>query len=179
MADDLPLMDKHVILERLKILSYRMNEEGIQLEMTIFGGAAIALKYDSTRITRDIDVKYNYNLEMMNLILLIAIDMDWPLNWLNSAGQFFVNDDAPAEDYFDFPGLKIKTVAPDYLLAMKIRSSRKDSRDFADTKLLIDKLGIKSREEAEQLTLKYFPKHEFKTNHNENLDMAFPTIPKI
>jgi hypothetical protein len=62
---------------------------------------------------------------------------------------FFVHDDVPVLDYFNFPGLKVKTEAPDYLLAIKICSSRKNSRYFAGTILLIDKLGIKSRREAE------------------------------
>ncbi|MDR1081363.1 MAG: hypothetical protein LBQ79_10485 [Deltaproteobacteria bacterium] len=97
--------------------------------MTIFGGAAIALKYDSTRITRDIDVQYDYNFETMNIILDLAIEMNWPFDWLNKAGDFYVNKGAPSEDYLDLPSLKIKTIAPDYLLAMKIHSSRKDTRD--------------------------------------------------
>jgi hypothetical protein len=43
--------------------------------------------------------------------------------------------------------------------------------------LLIDLLGIKSRDEAIRLTQRYFPKQEFKRKHKENLDAAFPEIP--
>lgn len=123
-ADYLSSMDKHTILERVKILSYRMNSESIQLETIIFGGAEIALEYDFARIRYDTDVNYDYRLEMMNIIFDIAIEINWNFDWLNSVGAFFVDDDAPVLDYLDLSGLKVILKAPDKILDMKIRFFR-------------------------------------------------------
>ncbi|MDR1038459.1 MAG: hypothetical protein LBT40_18385 [Deltaproteobacteria bacterium] len=166
-------MDKDTILERLKELARRLDLAGIGAEMLIFGGAAMSLAYGSRRTTNDIDAVFSPRMDVMLTALDISNDMDLPADWLNSAGNIFISDDAPSHDFMDLPGLKLKIVAPDYLLAMKIKSSRPESKDFDDTKTLVDMLGIRTPEEAEALVRKYFPKFDLKPTCKQNLHLAF------
>jgi hypothetical protein len=48
-------LDKDNIFKNLKELAERCYRNGIDAEMVIFGGAALALAYGSRRITHDID----------------------------------------------------------------------------------------------------------------------------
>ncbi|MDR1164972.1 MAG: hypothetical protein LBO66_03710 [Deltaproteobacteria bacterium] len=73
----------------------------------------------------------------------------------------------------DLPGLKVKVVAPDYLLAMKIKSSRQLSHDFIDTRFLINKLGVKTREDIESLVRQYFSKFKLTEDCATNREQAF------
>ncbi|MDR1165914.1 MAG: hypothetical protein LBO66_08630 [Deltaproteobacteria bacterium] len=166
-------MDKEKILALLTELGKRLAVAGIQAEMVIFGGAAMSLVHDSRRSTNDIDAVFSPRTEVFLIALEIHQERNLPLDWLNSAGDIFVNKDAPTVDYMDFPGLKVKVVAPDYLLAMKIKSSRQQSHDFSDTRFLINKLGVKTREDAESLVRQYFPKFKLTEDCATNLEQAF------
>ncbi|MDR1041309.1 MAG: hypothetical protein LBR80_14320 [Deltaproteobacteria bacterium] len=166
-------MDKNTILERLKELGERLALDGIEAEMVIFGGAAISLVHDSRRITHDIDVSCSHKTDVVSKALQLCQERDLPTDWLNSAGDIFLSDDVPTVDFMDFPGLKLKVVAADYLLAMKLKSSRIGTNDFSDTKLLINKLGIRTRGDAESLIRKYFPAFKQGKNHQKNLEHAF------
>ncbi|MDR1041472.1 MAG: hypothetical protein LBR80_15190 [Deltaproteobacteria bacterium] len=137
-------MDKDIIITRLTELSQKLVDSGIQAEMTIFGGAAMALAYDDRRITHDIDAVYDPYMQVQILALDIHAEKVLPVDWLNSAGNYLINSDTPTLDFMTLPGLKIKVVTPEFLLAMKIRSSREGTQDFNDTKFLIDKLIIKT-----------------------------------
>jgi hypothetical protein len=87
-------------------------------------------------------------MEVMCQALAMHQDKDLPYYWLNRAGDIFIKDNVPFVDFISFPSLKVRVVSPDYLLAMEIKSSRRNSNDFIDTKFLIDKLKITNQPEA-------------------------------
>ncbi|MDR2613433.1 MAG: hypothetical protein LBG06_11675 [Deltaproteobacteria bacterium] len=97
----------------------------------------------------------------------------YPTKWLNHAEEIFITRETPAEDFLDLPFLIVKVATPGYLLAMKIVSSRQGSFDFDDTRFLVGKLGIGTREEAEALVRKYFPRFRFRDDCVRNLENAF------
>ncbi|MDR1312854.1 MAG: nucleotidyltransferase [Deltaproteobacteria bacterium] len=169
-------MDKDAILARLKELGRRLANEGIEAEMVIFGGAAMALAYNERRMTRDIDAVYEPYLDVQILALDMRKGKGFSDDWLNSSGNYLINPDTPTLDFLSLPGLNIKVVTPDFLLATKIRASRKGTEDFNDTKFLIDKLGIKSKGEALTLVYKFFPAFQLEAKHERNLSNAFEQL---
>ena len=63
--------------------------------------------------------------EVINrLTVQIAREEDLPADWLNDSVKGFVSADAPVEDFMSLDGLRITTVSPEYLLAMKLMSAR-------------------------------------------------------
>jgi len=53
--------------------------------------------------------------------------------------------------------LKISAVTPEYLLAMKLMSSRVEGQDYGDIKFLMHKLNIRTYQEAESVIRCFFP----------------------
>ena len=69
----------------------------------------------------------------------------------------FVSGDAPVEDFMRFDGLKVTTVSPEYLLAMKLMSARFGEKDYEDIHFLLGKLQIANMEQATQLLTAFYP----------------------
>jgi hypothetical protein len=57
-ADD-PLLDRATIEDAFRRLGDRLARLGVVADLYVFGGAAMALAYDSRRATRDIDAVFS------------------------------------------------------------------------------------------------------------------------
>ena len=55
MSDPSPLLDRAGIEEAFRRLGDRLAQRGVVTDLYVFGGAAMALAYDSRRATRDVD----------------------------------------------------------------------------------------------------------------------------
>jgi hypothetical protein len=64
--------------------------------------------------------------------LEIAQEKNWPSDWLNDSVKGFLQTEPPYENFISFPGLHIYSVTPEYLLAMKLFSSRHGTTDVID-----------------------------------------------
>jgi hypothetical protein len=54
-SDPSPLLDRAGIEEAFRRLGERLAKRGVVADLYVFGGAAMALAYDSRRATRDVD----------------------------------------------------------------------------------------------------------------------------
>lgn len=54
MSLDDPLLDRKAIEEAFRRLDERLARRGVVADVSVFGGAAMALAYDARRATRDI-----------------------------------------------------------------------------------------------------------------------------
>lgn len=52
MSDSSPLLDRAAIEEAFRLLGERLAKRGVVADLYVFGGAAMALAYDSRRTTR-------------------------------------------------------------------------------------------------------------------------------
>ncbi|MDR1088102.1 MAG: hypothetical protein LBL23_02345 [Coriobacteriales bacterium] len=144
------------ILELLSKLDAKMATEGVEATVFVVGGAAIALALDSTRVTTDIDGQFEEP-ALEQLIRQVAQEEGLPSDWLNHSinvvMSYFKKDKEPL-DVFNGRMLSIQAASPQYVLAMKLASRR--DKDVDDVVMLIEKLGLSSRDEVLSVAGRYF-----------------------
>jgi hypothetical protein len=145
------------LLKYLGILGGELEKKGLQGEVIVTGGAAMCLVHSARDATKDIDALYEPKSEINALAKSIAGEDGLPPDWLNDSVKGFMGGNAETADFMRLGSLKISTVTPEYLLAMKLMSSRAAGQDYGDIKFLMRKLGIKTQEDAESVIGRFFP----------------------
>ena len=121
------------------------------------GGAAIALCFNGRRTTRDLDAVFAPTTAVRQAAAAVAGREGLGPEWLNDAVKGFLpGPDPAAVRYFEAPGLLVDVASPQYLLAMKLFSSRVEV-DADDIALLYRELGFRSVEEGLQLVEQSYP----------------------
>lgn len=116
----------------------------------------MCLVHSARDMTKDIDALYEPKVLINQLVAKIAQEECVPENWLNDGVKGFVTSNAPREHFQSLSGLKITTVAADYLLAMKLISARYGETDYGDIKFLMQKLDILTEESLRDVVAKYY-----------------------
>ena len=141
-------MRRAQIVELLTELGRRLATRGIEGEMYVVGGAAIALAFDERRSTRDIDAVFEPKLTIYEIAAEIADDRGLAGGWLNDAVKGFLAEaDASAPLVLEVPGLRVSSASPRVLLAMKVLSHRV-GEDDDDVRLLARELALSSAREV-------------------------------
>lgn len=141
-------MDRAEILEALTALGGVLAGSGIQGEMYVVGGSAIALAYDSRRSTRDVDAVFEPKLAIYEAAGEVARRLGLPPGWLNDAVKgFLAGDDPAAVPVLDVPGLRCLAASPRMLLALKVLAHRV-GEDEDDVRLLARELSLSSAQEV-------------------------------
>lgn len=144
-------------------LGDRLRKRGVRANVYVVGGAAIALLYDSRRVTRDIDsVILDGHGPLTDAVRAIARERDLPSSWLNELASMYVSlrPDSGQARVFDHPNLVVAAASPEHLLAMKLGAAR--ASDTADIRLLIGVLDLKDVEQAAALLDEVFPGSELR-----------------
>ena len=142
----------------LSELAERLSEKRAQGRLYIAGGAAMALAYDSEKLTRDIDAAITHgHSAVIDSVRQIARSRGWPSTWLNEQATPYMPKvpDRHGQVVFDHPALKVVAASPEHMLAMKVRAAR--SSDVADTRRLLDTTGLSHTEEVMTLVESVFP----------------------
>jgi Nucleotidyltransferase of unknown function (DUF6036) len=135
-------MRRDEIRELLSELGRRLDARGIEGEMYVVGGAAIALAFDSRRSTADIDAVFEPKTTIYEVAGELADERGLPDGWLNDAAKgFLAGADPDAPLVLEVPGLRVSTASPRILLAMKVLSHRV-GEDEDDVRLLARELGL-------------------------------------
>lgn len=135
-------MQRSEIVELLRLLAGRLARQGLEGEMYVVGGAAIALAFDERRSTRDVDAVFEPKHAIYDAAAEIANELGLPEGWLNDAVKGFVSGpDEGATPVLELPGLRVATASPRILLAMKVLAHR-PGEDDADVRLLASQLGL-------------------------------------
>src|SRR3954468_18319701 len=141
-------MDREEIVALLTELGATLHGRGVDGEMYVVGGAAIALAYDARRSTRDIDAVFEPKLAIYEAAAEIAERFDLPAGWLNDAVKgFLAGDDPEAARVLDLPGLRCLAASPRMLLALKVLAHRV-GEDEDDVRLLAAALGLQRAEQV-------------------------------
>ena len=106
-------------------------------ELILIGGASVLINYGFRNMTTDIDALIRAASSMKDAINRVGARFGLPTGWLNAD---FENTDSytPKLDEFSVyyrtysNVLKIRTVAAEYLIAMKLRSGRQYKSDLSD-----------------------------------------------
>ncbi len=137
-------MQRAEILAALGALAARLHERGIEGELYVVGGAAIAVAFDARRATRDIDAVFEPKGEIYRAADEVAAEHGLPAGWLNDGVKgFLAGPDADATAVLEVPGLRVLVASPRILLAMKVLAHRL-GEDDDDVRLLAGELGLGS-----------------------------------
>lgn len=135
-------MEREEIRQLLTQLGSRLHARGIQGEMYIVGGAAMALAFDFRRSTRDIDAIFEPKTAIYEEAAAMARDFSLPPGWLNDGVKGFLGPEDPeAAPILEAPGLRCLTASPKMLLALKVLAHRV-GEDENDVLLLADLLEL-------------------------------------
>lgn len=152
-------------------LAERLSARRSQGRLYIAGGAAMALAYDSEKLTRDIDAAIVHGHgAVIGSVREIAHSRGWPSTWLNEQATPYMPrvPDRHGRVVFDHPALKVVAASARHMLAMKVRAAR--SSDVADTKRLLDKTGLSEPEEVLTLVESVFPGEPLGPRHRRWLE---------
>lgn len=141
-------MDREEITAALRALGQRLEQRGIQGDLYLVGGAAMALAYDARRTTRDVDAVFEPKLHVYEAAAEVAEERGLPPDWLNDSAKGFLYSEDPHDGpVFDFPGLRVQAASPQMLLAMKVVAAR-IGEDDDDVEWLADRLELRTAAEV-------------------------------
>ena len=160
MNDSSPLLDRAAIEGAFRRLGERLAKRGVVADVYVFGGAAMALAYDSRRATRDVDALFKPHGMVHDEALAVAAELGLPRWWLNEQASSYVasDGDPAASRVFDHPGLRVFAASPEHLLAMKALAAR--PRDAEDIRQLVQVLGLSTVDEVLASVREIFPEEE-------------------
>jgi len=148
----------------LRRLAELAQEEGITLELSLYGGAVFTLVYASRESTRDVDGLIRPEAEGRRLAQRVAAEQGLPTDWLSGdVAQFLADREEKRRVLTGEFGSGLRVTAPTaaYLLALKLRASRPRLPgyigDEADIEFLLRKIRPQSLEEVEALYERFFP----------------------
>lgn len=144
-----PTLTRDEIRALLEDLSDELEGKGVQAEMFVVGGAAIALVYNMQRATADVDAVFEPKMVVYDAAATVAQRHPGvPADWLNDGVKGFLpGPDRNAVVAIETPGLVVRTASPEYLLALKVQASRVD-RDVDDIRFLAGLCRANTAEEV-------------------------------
>lgn len=160
MSDPSPLLDRAGIEDAFRRLGDRLAKRGVVADIYVFGGAAMALAYDSRRATRDVDALFTPHGIVLEEARAVAAELGLPHWWLNEQASSYVSPDGDpaASRVFDHPGLRVFAASPEHLLAMKALAAR--PRDAEDIQQLALVLNLHTADDVISLVRDIFPEEE-------------------
>jgi hypothetical protein len=106
-------------------LSAELAARGARAELFLVGGAALAVAYDATRATRDLDAVFVPTDVVRQAARAVAEHRGLTEDWLNDAVKGFLpGPDPDAQRFYSSDSLIVDVASPRYLLAMKLFAAR-------------------------------------------------------
>ncbi len=138
-------------------LGERLARRGVVADVFVVGGAAMALAYDATRVTRDVDATFMPHGIVIEEARHVEDDLGLPSWWLNEQASVYISgkDDPGKRRVFDHPGLRVMAASPAHIFAMKALAAR--TRDIDDLRVLADIIGVNHADQALQACADFYP----------------------
>lgn len=159
-------MDKNDIESGLMEIAKIAAQDEVFLELAVYGGSAIALKWEFRKSTRDVDIMVSGDAAYFRQAAeKVATAKGWPKDWMNDAVKGFASPAGDHELYKEYTyengGIKVFVPSVRYLLAMKCMAMRIDEpdghNDVEDIIALIKEAGITQENELYDLVESYYP----------------------
>ena len=124
-------LDRQRLTQALQRLATLALSEGIELELSLYGGAVFTLVYGSRDSTKDIDALIQPSDSGRRLARQVAREQGLPDDWINSdVAQFLSEQEAkrplPADTFGR--GLLVTVPTASYLLALKLAPADRPCR---------------------------------------------------
>ncbi len=138
-------------------LSSELAARGARAELFLVGGAALAVAYDATRATRDLDAVFVPSEVVRKAAAAVAEREGLAEDWLNDAVKGFLpGPDPDAQRFYSSDSLIVDVASPRYLLAMKLFAARAEI-DADDIVLLYRQLGFTTVDQGLDLVGQAYP----------------------
>jgi len=139
-----------------ELLGQELAARGVIGEIVMAGGAVMLLVIRNRDTTRDVDAYFATNpQEIRAAAAVVAHNEGLPPHWLNDGVKGFFYSQPPTSLWAEYPGLRLYTVDPDYLLAMKVLAAR--PQDVGDITALINHLGLSTAPDVLAIAQRYIP----------------------
>lgn len=115
-------LTRQVIVEALGLLADRLRSDEPRVDLIIVGGAAMVLLFGARESTKDVD---GFQLDLAagprvaEAAAKVALALELPGDWLNDAAKGYVHGLSLGSVLLDTPTLRVRTLSPVQLLAMK------------------------------------------------------------
>ena len=160
------MLTRQDILRGLRKIDAEAREAGVLVDLSVYGGAALAIAFDLRNATRDVDAVVRGSPDFLRTAASrVAEEEGWPSDWLNGVKGFLsVNEQMSLMEGFQAGpagGLRIHVPSAEYFFAMKCMAMRPDgldgSHDISDIEALATKIGFKTAAEALSLVEEFYP----------------------
>ena len=167
--------DRTRLLEAFDAVGTAAAENGVRLEMAVYGGAALMLAGNFRFSTEDVDIAEMprpWPPWLSEICQTVANRNGWSADWLNDAVTFHLSPVATRQadhlEFGTFPrgggpvGLIILVPTPEYMLALKLKAMRlldpvKGGIEADDIYGLMKVLDIRTPDQAIAMLARYFP----------------------
>lgn len=152
------LIDRERLLRAFRRLADELHNDRVRGELVLAGGAVIALLFDATRVTRDVDgLILTGHGPLTEAARRVAAELGLPRGWLNEGVAMYLSteQDPGRTMVFDHPNLTIYAASAEHMLALKARAAR--AQDIGDLLLLAAKLGVTTVAEIVAIVERFFP----------------------
>ena len=140
------------LLVALEELDRQLGYSGVEAELRVVGGAAMALLYDEARTTADIDSVFDDYEVVRAAVEAAARELHLPPDWVNSQIHDLAlpfERDHHARVLRIGENLTVRIASPQFLLYTKIIARRDAEQDFEDAVTLARHLNLVSAEQIE------------------------------
>lgn len=141
------------IRELLGELLDRAVDEGVEVDVYLIGGAAMAIHLGRDQLTPDVDGLFHPLDDVKRIGRQMATEHGLDPDWVNENARPFITFDSTDQQFFDeveIRGHKLRLASKPALLAMKM--ARYARKDYADITALIGALGLTRPEQIVDLT---------------------------
>jgi hypothetical protein len=161
----LKMLTKNEIECALGRLSELAANEGVRLEMTLYGGAVMLLAYNARMVTKDVDAIVHPPDVARRLVTRVARERGLHDAWLNDDVKQYISGREAKNELtianVSPAGLHVTRPTAKYLLAMKVMACRKPlpgyAGDYKDIEILLRVTRIMTAELVQAVVDSFFP----------------------
>jgi Nucleotidyltransferase of unknown function (DUF6036) len=169
------LLDREGVLRAFGALNEELGRGGTRADVSVVGGAAMAVAYDARRATVDVDAVFSPTTEVRSAARRVADRLGLDEDWLNYGAKAFIPGPDPGRtNVFEGAHLQVAVASPRFLLAMKLLASRVE-RDQDDIRTLYELCGYTTAEEGLRLVTSTYPENLIPPRTRFMLEEMYPS----
>ncbi len=151
------------ILHLFELLNDELQNDNVEGELYLVGGAVMCLAFQSRPSTRDVDALFLPATAVRAAVARVALQIDIEADWLNDAVKGFLSPEGEFDVFLELDHLRVMIAQPEYLLAMKCLSMRigEEFHDEDDVRFLLRYLNIETCKQALEVIYAFYPEKQF------------------